>query len=138
MDVAWTLQFLLPAPCFGGCIEYERPVQDENGQSTGEFYNLSDEEIKQQYENLRWEDERTKPSWDELLVAWPTAKVKMEEPLLIQSVIAEMDAVFDGLNVQARSMFYQIRAGVHEALLQGDFKQHYYQQCQCRSIFRTT
>jgi len=55
MDVLWNLQYLLPSPKFGGCVEHN---------------------TQEEYEALRWEDERPKPTWEELsaVVVPPTTQ----------------------------------------------------------------
>jgi len=77
MDVIHTLTTLVPSPLFGGCVDYERPILNEDGSGTGEFVPVSDEDVRTQYEALRWEDERPKPTWEQLEAAWPAAQLTM-------------------------------------------------------------
>lgn len=49
MDVALALESLVPAACRGGSLT---------------------DNTREQYEALRWEDERAKPTWEELVAAW--------------------------------------------------------------------
>ena len=115
IDVIWTLQHLLPSPQFGGCIEYERPIQDENGVNTGEFYTFTEAEIQAQYNGLRWEDERVKPSWDDLIAAWPTAQSTINP-------LEQLKELFKNLPVEVRASFSPIRSQVLAALNENDFE----------------
>ena len=60
MDVVWTLQYLLPAPQYGGAIEHHTEAE---------------------YNAIRWEDNREKPSWDAIVSAWPDAEKTMMSPM---------------------------------------------------------
>ncbi len=94
MDVVWTLQYLLSAPQFGGCIE---------------------ENQEEEYDALRWEDERPKPSWAEIVAAWPAAQKTMV-PLLVR-----LDNLFDNIPpsaapVGARVYFRSLQGVVRRCL----------------------
>ncbi len=53
MDIALAIENLLPACKYGGSTT---------------------ENTKAQYDSLRWEDERTKPTWNEILASWEAIK----------------------------------------------------------------
>lgn len=113
IDVIWILQHLLPSPQFGGCIEYERPIQDENGVNTGEFYTFTEDEVQAQYDVLRWEDSRIKPSWNDLVAAWPDAQLTIDP-------IGDLRALFKSLPVEERVAFSNDRDKILNALNEGD------------------
>lgn len=84
MDVVYCLNHLVPGANYGGCIEYERP--DGNGA----FVALTLEDVKRQYENLRWEDSRIKPAWEALV----EFEAENPIPLLVESIAAGLEAKF--------------------------------------------
>lgn len=94
MDVAWTLQVLLPGPKYlGSCLD--------NQQAS--------------YDALLWQDERTKPTWAELLAAWPAAQKTMV-PLLVR-----LTAIFDAIPttdapVNVRAYFRGLEGAVKRCL----------------------
>jgi len=86
MDVALCIDKLLPAAQYGGVPG-----------STEEEYN-----------SLRWEDERTKPTWSELVAVWPTVELshyketkfrelnsKVQSKLMFIKKIKKLDTVRD-------------------------------------------
>ena len=97
IDVIYTLTNIMPTPLFGGCIDYERPVLNEDGSGTGQFVPVSDEDIKAQYDALRWEDSRPKPTWDEL-VAFAQANPPI--PPLLDRLAAIVDQLSDDVQAQ--------------------------------------
>lgn len=83
MDVALALESLVPAACRGGSLT---------------------DNTREQYDALRWEDKRAKPTWEELEEAWAASLPVMERQdfkeqrrLAVAAITVELDGqVFDG------------------------------------------
>ena len=56
MDVAITLDALVPSPKFGGSLTAN---------------------TREAYERIRWEDARPKPAWAEIVAKWPEVQAKI-------------------------------------------------------------
>jgi hypothetical protein len=91
MDVAIALEILVPAACRGGSLT---------------------DNTRAQYEALRWEDERPKPTWAELESAWAAQQPELARENFkecrrqaVAAITVEVDGmVFDGNEVSQNRM----------------------------------
>ncbi len=83
MDVALALDELVPAACRGGSLT---------------------DNTREQYDALRWEDDRPKPTWEQLVAAWEARQPEIEREdfkearrKAVATITVELDGqVFDG------------------------------------------
>lgn len=92
LDIMYFLGLLVPACVVYGTVEMNRPILNEDGSPSGTFENLTLTQQQEQYDLLRWEDERTKPTWDELLAFIEANPIK---PPLIDRLSAIVDTLSD-------------------------------------------
>lgn len=92
IDVALTLDKLLPETQYGGC-----------------FQNNTEEE----YNNIRWEDSRQKPKWNEIINTWEILKVNIKKQNCKEEAkkrISNCDwSVLPDVNLQNKSEFENYR-----------------------------
>lgn len=69
MDIAASIHNLLPSGIYGGAF---------------------DKNIEAEYDALRWEDTRRKPTWGELQTAWITLKLQLRSPELEEKIEDEI------------------------------------------------
>ncbi|WP_110995378.1 DUF4376 domain-containing protein [Pseudomonas sichuanensis] len=97
MDVALALEDLVPAACRGGSLT---------------------DNTREQYEALRWEDERPQPTWEQLEAAWAARlpviereDFKEERRKAVAAITVELDGqVFDGNEASQNRMARAILA----------------------------
>lgn len=98
MDVLLTLAALLPSPEFGGSLTAN---------------------TREAYQRIRWEDERPKPAWTDLLARWPEveaeiarveASAKLDVSRVLETLVIKTNAAGD-LDPQDRAAFDALRAG---------------------------
>ncbi|NWA03712.1 hypothetical protein [Pseudomonas gingeri] len=91
MDVALALDLLVPAACRGGSLTSN---------------------TREQYETLRWEDDRPQPAWEELESAWAAQQpeiaredFKETRRLAVAAIVVEVDGLlFDGNEISQSRM----------------------------------
>jgi hypothetical protein len=112
IDIILTLQSILPAPNFIGCIEYEKPLLNTDGFGTGKFRTISIEELQIQYEDLQWEDERPKPDWETLVNTWPVIESRLNPLATITTAIKTLP-IQKRTNTEWGSLLTQSLLAIH-------------------------
>lgn len=100
IDIALTLDYLLPNTKYGGAFEFN---------------------TKEEYDALRWEDSRTKPTWSEILSNWEILKIiilKQNCKNQAKQLIVSSDwSVLPDVNITNKSEFESYRSKLRNLIL---------------------
>lgn len=100
IDISLTLEYLLPNTKYGGAFEYN---------------------TKEEYDKIRWEDDRKKPSWSEIISNWEILKIiilKQNCKNQAKQLIVSSDwSVLPDVNITNKSDFENYRSQLRNLIL---------------------
>lgn len=100
IDIALTLDYIYPKTKYGGC-----------------FQNNTEEE----YNSIRWEDERKKPLWEEIINTWEILKINIKKQNCknqAKQLIASSDwSVLPDVNITNKSEFELYRTQLRNLII---------------------
>jgi len=64
-----------------------------------QYFGLTDENSKEQFDNLNWQDERSKPTWKEIQEAWITYEADLAKDTELKA--ATKQAILDRIGLSA-------------------------------------